>query len=380
MRKSPILLIAGAGAAAALCAAGLLMGRMPFQQKASKDANTTSAQFLTEPTQPRKTVPVMAAEPNATEQTTEPAETEPPYDEAANTFTLSFVGDCTLGSDARMYGSPYSFVGVVGGDYDYPLRSVASYFQADDYTFANLETVLKDSGAVIKEGGFAFRGPTAYTQILTGSGVDAVTIANNHIRDYGVEGMDSTRQALSDAGIPYVEQDAYQVITTERGLKIGLYGGFFQVDVKKVAAAVQEMKKEGAELIILAIHWGAEGSYRPNTEQEKQAKEFIDAGVDIVYGCHAHVLQKIETYNNGIIYYSLGNFCFGGNHYPSDMDTAIVQQKVVRQADGTVKLGDVTAIPCCVSSQQPRNDFQPTPYAEGSAEYDRVLEKLGLKD
>ena len=303
-----------------------------------------------------------------------------PTEDGEESFLLSFVGDCTLGSDARFYGVKYSFIDVIGEDYDYPFRNVVQYFQEDDCTFVNLETVLKDEGSIIKENGFAFRGPTAYTKILTGSSVEAVTIANNHIRDYGVPGVESTRRALEEAELPYVEQDTYRVITTDSGLCIGIYGGFFQVDVKKVEKAVAELKRQGAEIIVMAIHWGIEGFNRPNAEQEKLAHELIDLGVDIVYGSHPHVLQRVEQYNGGIIYYSLGNFSFGGNHYPSDMDTVILQQQVLRHKDGTVTLGTLTPIPACVSSQKPRNDFQPTPYKEGTEDYARVLQKLSLEE
>ena len=322
---------------------------------------------------------VQAAAPKEITVSARPAP-ESPAGEEEESFLLSFVGDCTLGSDARFYGVKHSFIDVIGEDYDYPFRNVVSYFQDDDCTFVNLETVLKDEGSIIKEGGFAFRGPTAYTKILTGSSVEAVTIANNHIRDYGVQGMESTRKALEEAELPYVEQDTYRIITTERGLKIGLYGGFFQVDVKKVEQAVAEMKRQGAELIVMAIHWGIEGYYRPNSEQEQLAHQLIDLGVNIVYGSHPHVLQRVEEYNGGIIYYSLANFSFGGNHFPRDVDTVILRQQVLRQKDGTVVLGTLTPIPACVSSQRPQNDFQPTPYEEGTEDYARVLQKLELEE
>ena len=318
----------------------------------------------------------------AKEKTTfsRPTPVAPTAEGDEESFLLTFVGDCTLGSDARVYGVKYSFIDVIGEDYDYPFRNVAQYFQEDDCTFVNLETVLKDEGCVIKENGFAFRGPTAYTKILTGSSVEAVTIANNHIRDYGIQGVESTRKALEEAELPYVEQDTYRVITTDSGLHIGIYGGFFQVDVKKVEKAVEEMKRQGAELIVMAIHWGIEGSYRPNTDQENLGRQLIDLGVDIVYGCHSHVLQRVEEYNGGIIYYSLGNFSFGGNHSPKDMDTVILRQQVLRHKDGTVTLGTLTPIPACVSSQRPQNDFQPTPYKEGTEDYARVLQKLSLEE
>lgn len=377
MKKSIFFLCTGSVLALALCIAGLAMHS--FRQEIPQ--NTTGA--VPEPVRTALIEPQSKPSPSEPEKSlpaTEPPETEKVYDAQANTYLLSFVGDCTLGSDARIYGNKYSFIYEIGTDYDYPFRNVASYFKNDDCTFINLETVLKDDGDNPKEGGFAFRGPTAYTGILTGSGVDAVTVANNHIRDFGIRGVESTRKALTETGLPFVEQDTYQVFTTERGLTIGMYGGFFQVDVEKVASAVREMKKAGAELIVMAIHWGIEGFYRPNTEQEALGRALIDAGVDIVYGCHPHVLQRIEEYNGGVIYYSLGNFCFGGNHYPKDLDTVIVQQQVVRGEDGTVTLGKLTPIPASVSSQAPRNDFQPTPYEEGTEEYSRVLKKLGLAE
>ena len=102
----------------------------------------------------------------------------------------------------------------------------------------------------------------------------------------------------------------------------------------------------------------------------------IDAGADIVFGTHPHVLQPIEYYADGVIYYSLGNFSFGGNGAPDDYDTALLQQEVIRQPDGTVELGELTRIPACISSIPERNNFQPTPMEPGSEAYDRVLSKL----
>ena len=79
---------------------------------------------------------------------------------------------------------------------------------------------------------------------------------------------------------------------------------------------------------------------------------------------------------HGTYFEMLGNFSFGGNGYPQDYDTALVQQEVIRDASGNVTLGQLTAVPACVSSIADRNNYQPTPYPAGSAEYDRVLSKL----
>ena len=239
----------------------------------------------------------------------------------------------------------------------------------------NLESVLGEVGYPAEKT-FTFRGPAEYINILTGSSVEAVTLANNHSRDYGQKGYESTTSLLSDAQVTYVEKDGSALYTTESGLTIGLYAASFTVYQDDLEAEVAALREQGAEIVIFAVHWGIEGSYHPLSHQVQQAYDAIDAGVDIVYGSHPHVLQEIEEYNGGIIYYSLGNFCFGGNHYPPDLDTAILQQQVIRYPDGTVTLGELTIIPASISSLPVQNDFQPTPYEEGSAEYDRVISKL----
>ena len=93
-------------------------------------------------------------------------------------------------------------------------------------------------------------------------------------------------------------------------------------------------------------------------------------------GNHPHVLQPVEEYNGGLIYYSLGNFSFGGNDHPKDYDSAVLQQQVLRDPDGTIRLGELTVIPISISSVSDRNNYQPIPYEEGSEEYQRVMDKL----
>ena len=320
---------------------------------------------------PETTLPPTEATTVPTEPTTEPVETEP----QPETFLLTFVGDCTLGSTNENYGVKHSFIDTIGENYDYPFASVKQYFEADDFTFANLECVISDE-RMYSSAQFSFRGPTAYTQILTGASVEAVTLANNHTGDFGEKGLTHTKEALDGAGITWVEKNGSAMFTTESGLTIGMYGVNFVLDEKDMEKQIKSMRKQGAEIIIVAFHWGSEGVYRPNSGQVNYAHAAIDAGADIVYGSHPHVLQKVENYGDGIIYYSLGNFSFGGNNWPPDLDSAVLQQEVIRDLDGSVRLGKLTMIPCSVSSLEKQNDFQPTPYEPGSKEYDRVISKL----
>ena len=302
---------------------------------------------------------------------TEPAETEPQQIR----YVLSFAGDCTLASDPGNYASPHGFIETVGTDYGYPFRNVLDYFENDDFTIINLESVLADSGVAASKL-FTFKGPTAYTQIMTSSSVEAVTLANNHTEDYGKAGYESTTKALTEAGILFVEEDKTTLLTTESGLTIGLYADSFYFNVNEIQKNVKKLRDAGAEIVICAFHWGTEGSYRPTSNQKDLAHAAIDAGADVVYGHHPHVLQPIEEYKGRYIFYSLGNFSFGGNHFPRDLDSALVQLEVIREEDGSVSLGQLKRIPLSITSMKVQNNFQPTPYQEGTEEYDRTLSKL----
>ena len=307
-----------------------------------------------------------------TEQTLPPTETQPPEEH----FLLTFAGDCTFGSNPTNYYADYGFIKTVGDDYAYPFANVIDYFENDEFTMVNLEGPLCDSGNPVQKK-HVFRGPADYVNCLTENSVQAVTVANNHSLDYGESGYASTLAVLEAAGVPYVERDSSAMVTTKNGLTIGLYAAvYYKLDVEDMVAEITRLRRQGADIVIFAPHWGTEGTYHPTAEQERVGRAAIDAGADIVFGSHPHVLQPIEEYNGGIIFYSLGNFSFGGNGYPQDYDTALVQQEVIRDGDGSVRLGQLTIVPASVSSVSDRNNFQPTPYAPGTEDYNRVLSKL----
>jgi len=328
----------------------------PVAEVEPKVSGTTAAQTTT---------------PETTEAPTT-APTEPPEEH----FLLTFVGDCTLGANPSNTYADVGFIRTVGRDYSYPFRNVISFLEEDEATFLNLEGPLSDTGNPMQKT-HVFRGPTDYVNILTDNSVEAVSIANNHTMDYGQTGYESTVATLNAARIPFVERDNSCVFTTENGLTIGLYGAvYYLLEEEAITAGVSALKEQDCDLVIFAPHWGIEGTYHPTAEQTRLGHAAIDAGADIVWGSHPHVLQPIEEYNGGIIFYSLGNFSFGGNGYPRDYDTALLQQEVIRAADGSVALGELTIVPANVSSVSDRNNYQPTPYEVGTAAYDRVLQKL----
>lgn len=325
-----------------------------------------------------QTAPAMQeASPQETEaDETEQTETQPTQSDAEEThLLLSFVGDCTLGCrDAHSY-IDYGFTKVVGEDYGYPFRNVIGYFESDDVTMINLEGALTDVGNPQNKT-HTFRGPSSYVNILTDNSVEFASLANNHSMDYNQVGYEATVATLEGTGISYVERDKSVIITTDNGMTIGVYGAvYYLLDKNVIVSAISELSEQ-VDLVIFAPHWGVEKSYAPNQEQIDLAHAVIDAGADIVWGSHPHVLQPIEEYNGGIIYYSLGNFSFGGNIYPEDYDSVLIQQEILLSADGTVTLGETVTVPVCISSRTDRNDYQPVPYAEGTEEYDRVMAKL----
>ena len=261
---------------------------------------------------------------------------------------------------------------------DYFLQNVRSIFSADDLTIANFEGTLTDSDER-EDKTFAFKAPASYASILSGSSVEAVNTANNHSHDYGDQGFDDTLAALDDAGIVHFGYDETAVMDI-KGIKVGMVGIYELYDhldrEQQLKDNIAKVQADGAQLIVVIFHWGNETETVPDSNQTTLGRMAIDLGADLVCGHHPHVLQGIETYKGKNIVYSLGNFCFGGNSSPSDMDTMIYQQTFTIDADG-VKNDNVTnIIPCSISSAayDGYNNYQPTP-AEGD-EATRILEKI----
>lgn len=321
------------------------------------------------PMQPEaETIPAAVAEETAAE-----TEAQEPQEQR---LVFTFAGDCTLGCHTEHVKAGYGFLMTVGEDYDHPFRNVRTWFENDDFTLVNLECVLGQTGFPAGKK-YAFRGPASYVNILTQNSVEAVSLSNNHTMDYAEVGYQETKSILDEAGVPYVEQNSSTVITLDSGVTVGIYGTVYNtVDKDAMVSGISALREQGVDVIIYAPHWGTEHSFRPTQEQIDLGHAAIDAGADIVYGCHPHVLQPIEEYGDGVILYSLGNFSFGGNIYPGDYDSALIQQEVILGSDGTLTLGERTIVPCSISSMEKRNNYQPTPYEEGTEEYLRVLSKL----
>ena len=289
-------------------------------------------------------------------------------------FELSFVGDCTLASTTYNKKLAISYENVVGDNYAYPFEKTVQYFKDDDFTFANLECALTASTAS-DDKNFCFRADPSYAQILTAGGVEFVTLGNNHVLDYGEQGYADTKAALDAVGVSYAGRDEEKIYETNSGLKIGVYAVSFG-KTQQIKDGVAALRAAGAEFVIAALHWGDEGCYDVNDLQKEQGHAAIDSGADIVIGSHPHTLQPVEEYNGKYIYYSMGNWSFGGNTAPRDPDTIILKLKVERDISGKVSIVDRTHIPCACTGVVGGNNYQPVPYEKDSEQYKRTLSKI----
>lgn len=328
----------------------------------------------------KKTVSMNASKDNSQKASSDSQNTDSSNATVSSPVSLTFsvVGDCTLGTDETFdydtsLNAYYENYGA-----DYFLQNVKDIFSTDDLTIANFEGTLTDSDER-EDKTFAFKAPASYASILTGGSVEAVNTANNHSHDYGNQSFDDTLAALDDAGIVHFGYDETAVMDV-KGIKVGLVGIYELYDhlerEQQLKDNIAKVKADGAQLIVVIFHWGNETETVPDSNQTTLGRIAIDEGADLVCGHHPHVLQGIETYKGRNIVYSLGNFCFGGNSSPSDMDTMIYQQTFTIDANGVKKDNVTNIIPCSISSAayDGYNNYQPTP-AEGD-ETTRILGKI----
>ena len=275
---------------------------------------------------------------------------------------LSFTGDCILGTDENFYydTSFNAYYENYGSAYFF--QNVKDVFEKDDLTIINMEGTLTDL-TTRKDKQFAFKGDPEYVKVLTNGSVEAANMANNHSYDYGEESFKDTVNILEKNKIRTFGDDE-TVIIPVKGVNVGIFG-IYELDdheerIPQVKSDIAKLKKDGADIIVAVFHWGNELERVPDDNQVMLAHLAIDEGADVVVGHHPHVLQGIDTYKGKTIAYSLGNFCFGGNYHPTEMDTMIFQQKFMIDTSKKITDSEINVIPCSVSSESDCNNYQPT--------------------
>lgn len=270
--------------------------------------------------------------------------------------------------------------------------------KADLYV-VNLECPFTDRGEKIPKN-FNFRARPELVAALAAGGVDLVSLANNHLVDYGPEGLFDTLNTLDTHGIAHfgaartLAEARAPAIVEKKGVTLAFLGYFFLGDrniepaqviatddqpgvaghfsdtaaLKAMVEADVRAAKQKVDHVIPFFHWGREGRSQIEPYQQELARAAIDAGASAVLGSHPHVLQGLEVYKGAPIAYSLGNFVFGGNWDPKDKRTALLKLVITKKA---VKATEV--IPA-YSDAFPEVPVQPS-LAEG-AKADAVLSHL----
>ena len=253
-------------------------------------------------------------------------------------ITIFVVGDIMLDR-----GVEYKIGEEGKGDYKFPFLKIADELKKADLVIGNLEGPISDKGEKVGSI-YSFRADPKAVEGLKYAGFDILSVANNHIFDYGREALEDTFKRLKEAGIEYVgggfdKKEAYSSLIKEiNGTKIGFLAytdlgpevweategksGIAWIDEKNLEKIKKgiEAAKQKSDVLIVSLHSGEEYAANPTSFQTSFARFAIDTGADLVVGHHPHVVQKIERYKDGWIAYSLGNFVFDQNFSANTME------------------------------------------------------------
>ena len=250
---------------------------------------------------------------------------------------------------------------VEKNNFHWAFEKTADLLRSGDITIINLETPLVEDCPTTNTG-MIFCGDTRNVDGLLFAGIDVVNIANNHMGNWGQEGVDMTVRVLQDAELlpAGVTNSVYKEVN---GMKFSFLGyndigrqvGVSHVDDEKYEEEIR-LAKSQSDVVIVSFHWGVEYTHQPTSRQIEIARRAIDAGADLVIGSHPHVIQPIEIYKNKLIAYSLGNLVF--DQASSGEKTEAILLKV-QYEDKDI---NTSIIPIKIQKY-----FQPTPVSPASS-------------
>ncbi len=305
-----------------------------------------------EPTEPPKVVIREAKKPEDTEAETQLPKEQPPEEseeengsgepEPPQSITLAFAGDVMFSDH---YLTAYNAQGI-GAFAD---EEMLGLMQNADLFIFNEEFPFSLQGEAMEDKEYTFRTDPKYVSVFQELGADIVTLANNHALDFGQAAFCDTLDTLAAAEIESIgggynlAEASAPAIRTFGGQKIAVFGatrvspsgswyagdntpGLFQTyDATRLNAAIAEQEED--TFVVVFVHWGIERNETPEDYQRQLAYGYIDAGADLVIGCHPHVLQGFEYYKGAPIVYSLGNYLFGNRDGNTLLLNAILSEE-----------------------------------------------------
>ncbi|MBW2992959.1 CapA family protein [Candidatus Woesearchaeota archaeon] len=199
----------------------------------------------------------------------------------------------------------------------FPFENISHILKQGDIVFGNLECPISDRGTR-RNKRYVFRANPESIKGLISAGFNVLSVANNHILDYGSEAFEDTVTFLKQNNI----LPAGQNLAVLRG--IGFLAYSFNFSEETILKDIRDAKRK-VNFLVVSMHWGKEYSFEPTDDQKRLARLMIDNGADIIAGHHPHVLQLIEKYKNGLIIYSLGNLVFDQYSHQGVKDSMIVK-------------------------------------------------------
>jgi poly-gamma-glutamate synthesis protein (capsule biosynthesis protein) len=268
-----------------------------------------------------------------------------------NFVTMAFGGDIMLDRGVRN-----SVVKNFNNDYSALFENL-SVFKNSDIAFANLEGVVSDQG-IDKHNLYSFRMGPSVIPALVGAGFNILSIANNHVADWGIPAFTDTLSRLHENEIQYTgggltkAEATTPTIIEKYGMKIGFLGvsdvgpndmvvgdatpGVLLASNPNFDSIVQNAAKQ-VDYLVVSFHFGDEYQTKHNARQEKLAHEAVDDGAKIVIGTHPHVVEDTEVYKNSYIAYSLGNLVFDQSFSANTMQGMLLEIKLSKDGSMTVK-------------------------------------------
>lgn len=202
------------------------------------------------------------------------------------------------------------------GDFYHPFLNLDGFLRSADIKLANLEGPITNFESIsIKDNRMRFTISPDFLKPLKDY-FNILSLANNHMLDWGEEGFGQSKEFLTQSGIEFFgdyknrSQEISKIIEKNR-IKIGFVGyhALISNDISEIVKEITNLKTQ-TDFIIVFTHWGREYEIEPLFKQKEQARAFIDAGADLVLGSHPHVIGPVEIYKDKFIFYSLGNFIF----------------------------------------------------------------------
>lgn len=243
---------------------------------------------------------------------------------ATRDFSILFLGDILLANEAEQQ--------IRQKGIDYPFSKIKEELLKYDFIFANLESPITGRGTPVENKPYIFRIEPDDAACLKDLKIDVVSLSNNHLMDYGEEGMEDTIRALDGLNIRHtgggrdLAQARRPAILKYRDTNIVILAycnrppsdyyatetgpGIAPLDIRMIQDDIASYKHQN-NIVIVSVHWGIEQTHVPQKDQMADARAIIDAGADAVIGHHPHWPQGIELYKERPIVYSLGNFING---------------------------------------------------------------------